>query len=517
MAANTAAAEAEDLVRELEHRNKLLTSRVGVLDSQVERLQREVERRPTAEAAAALREQLSCLSALLGSQLEQEGWSAPDAAAAVAVGVSGENLVQRLQERNGKLSAALSAARQQLLGEQERGLGLEGEVGRLRGEVEEAQALVAQLEVDLSRASGRVGVDVRGSSAVETLLGVEGGGDGGEGGREVLREDLLQVVIGQRDRLKVKLDVVEEEKGKVAEQRDALVQELEGVKADNVAFVGKIRYLQSYQDKQGGTAGGNGGGGGRMMVIQVDEAGVVPEGVGGGGGAGGKGHRYSCGPFSVEVGGGGRHGGHGTKAGGVGGRRRQRLGGGGGCFPSEAVGVDEEVGVEEKYSKAYEARVNPFADFQASEAEARVGSLGLHDKALLAGSKLMVGSKMARAFVAVYAVVLHVFIMVLLYYSATPHMLLEEAAAGAAGGSSGQQQQQAAAAAQALLAQAGGAAGGAAGVGKGGVQQQQQGDAGGGAAVGGAALLLHHQRQLLGHLAAAWLPGRLQWQGDVAW
>jgi homeobox protein cut-like len=100
--------------------------------------------------------------------------------------------------------------------------------------------------------------------------------------------------------------------------------------------------------------------------------------------------------------------------------------------------MSEEVedglsGPEAKYAPEYEARLNPFAEFQLSESESRLKGMQLHDKALLAGSRLIAGSKIARAAVAMYAVLLHVFIMVLMYASASPHAMLPQAgAAGAA-------------------------------------------------------------------------------------
>jgi hypothetical protein len=69
---------------------------------------------------------------------------------------------------------------------------------------------------------------------------------------------------------------------------------------------------------------------------------------------------------------------------------------------------------------------------QASESEARVRGMRLHDKALLAGSRLIAGSKLARAAIALYVLLLHGIIMALIYHSATPHVVL----AGAAGSSS---------------------------------------------------------------------------------
>ena len=51
----------------------------------------------------------------------------------------------------------------------------------------------------------------------------------------------------------------------------------------------------------------------------------------------------------------------------------------------------------------------------------------LHDKALLAGSRLIAGSKLARAAIALYVLLLHGVIMALMYFSATPHTTLYEA------------------------------------------------------------------------------------------
>lgn len=73
---------------------------------------------------------------------------------------------------------------------------------------------------------------------------------------------------------------------------------------------------------------------------------------------------------------------------------------------------EEGTGPEAKYSRAYEAKVNPFADFQQSEADSRLRNLPAHERALLASSRIIMGSRIGRAVIAVYAVLLHVFIMV---------------------------------------------------------------------------------------------------------
>lgn len=84
----------------------------------------------------------------------------------------------------------------------------------------------------------------------------------------------------------------------------------------------------------------------------------------------------------------------------------------------------------------------------------QVRQLQLHDRAMLAGSKLIMGSRVARTFIAIYAALLHGFIMVLLYYAMSPRTTIEVVDMGAL------EQQQAAAAA--VVAAAGSSTAGAA-------------------------------------------------------
>lgn len=68
--------------------------------------------------------------------------------------------------------------------------------------------------------------------------------------------------------------------------------------------------------------------------------------------------------------------------------------------------------------QAYEARFNPWAEFQQSEEASRVKALPVHDRALLTGSKALLGSKLGRAFAAVYLALIHAFMFALIYYAA---------------------------------------------------------------------------------------------------
>ena len=46
--------------------------------------------------------------------------------------------------------------------------------------------------------------------------------------------------------------------------------------------------------------------------------------------------------------------------------------------------------------------------------------LQLHDRAVLAGGRLLLGSRFARAFLAIYSVLLHFFVLLLIYNSMGP-------------------------------------------------------------------------------------------------
>ncbi|MEW5303764.1 MAG: hypothetical protein WDW36_006423 [Sanguina aurantia] len=217
---------------------------------------------------------------------------------------------------------------------------------------------------------------------------------------------------------------------------------VESARADNVALYEKLRYLERYSQRaaaqygqDGGGGGGNGSRGGPAQppprVVRVDEAGLAAEE-----GQRGKAGRYQCGPLAFDFagggGGGGPTGGAGWRGAGVRSRSAHGRGGGGGliagCFPEDPP--DEEngggslnsssssnTGPEERAARAYEAKVNPFVEFQQSEVEKRVKGLHLHDRAVLAGGRMMLGSRAARVFIAAYAALLHLFILALLYYS----------------------------------------------------------------------------------------------------
>ncbi|KAG1678378.1 hypothetical protein FOA52_015144 [Chlamydomonas sp. UWO 241] len=449
--------------------------------------------RPAAEQHDALVARCEALAALVDVQMEAEGWGKAEIAGVLGDGglASHQAASAVLQERNRKLSAEVSALKRSVEETGAVAAAARTDVQGARDEAARLAALVERLEGDLLTAAGagtrrplpsdpppRPATPYNNSGAPESdgasgtgANGAEGatradagddaaasGGDGGSGGGG---GGLFDIVVSQRDRFRSRCAQLEDEKGTLTDDVAKARRQLDEVRADNLALYEKLRYLERYsQQAAAGT--------GRTTVVKVDGDGLPQQDaaahdVGSG--------RYQCGPLSLDIGGGGGGGGGlpgappgsgpGNARGGANanvrtrGRRGGNAGGGGAgplaaCFPADAEAGDEEGGgggVEAKYRTAYEARVNPFADFQRSEADSRVRNLQLHDRALLAGSKLVAGSRAGRVFVAVYALLLHVFLLLLLYYALAPPpaVLLEpssvgvvEPSAAAAAGGAGQ-------------------------------------------------------------------------------
>jgi len=402
----------------------------------VDKLHKELSRRPEMKEYEALRQRSEALRSLVDVQMEAEGWGKEQIRDVLRT-VNTQVAQTVMQERNRKLSAEVSSLKREIAERDSRLAEQQKQLAAYEDELKLRQVLIKQLEEDLMRSSsgvaagaaaaavaGAVGAAgaaaVAGSSLLKqgsSELLMPGTPDAADGGSlDSQAASMLDIVVSQRDRFRQRVTQLEEEKGKLNEELQKARHELEKCRADNVTLYEKVRYLERYSQKAAAT--------GKMAVLKVDDAGVPQAQA-----ADAKANRYQCGPVAFEFGSAEADSGPGpgSRAGGAmrirGARKAVNLAA---CFPGGADDVDEESGgPEAKYARAYEARVNPFAEFQKTEVEQRVRNLQLHDRAVLAGSKLLVGSRIARAFVATYAVLLHLFIMVLLYYSMMPRTQIE--------------------------------------------------------------------------------------------
>ena len=78
------------------------------------------------------------------------------------------------------------------------------------------------------------------------------------------------------------------------------------------------------------------------------------------------------------------------------------------------IDVESGLAAEQKYSKAYEDRMNPFQEFRGRQRERRRKELNLVDRTVLIVGDLVFGYKYARLFLCLYIMILHVLVMTML-------------------------------------------------------------------------------------------------------
>ncbi|WKY03006.1 hypothetical protein Q1695_016362 [Nippostrongylus brasiliensis] len=118
------------------------------------------------------------------------------------------------------------------------------ELTQLRQQSVAQQELVAKLEADLAAAvAGRNTSNVEDLSTVDMLGAVH----------NVKQSDddnsVLTIVLAQRDRLKLRVGVLEEELMTEKTKQTMLQTEIDKVRDDNVKLYGKIKFLQGYGSK----------------------------------------------------------------------------------------------------------------------------------------------------------------------------------------------------------------------------------------------------------------------------
>eukprot|EP01025_Chloroclados_australasicus_P048620 TRINITY_DN5516_c0_g1_i2.p1 TRINITY_DN5516_c0_g1~~TRINITY_DN5516_c0_g1_i2.p1 ORF type:complete len:677 (-),score=101.03 TRINITY_DN5516_c0_g1_i2:353-2383(-) len=371
--------EIEDLGRQLSAKNNRIReleeqlnseSQQTELQSQIDEqqfviseLNRKVQMLPTVEEHQSALNRVQELQALVDVQIEKEGWEGKKQ--------DGDNqiqleLVETLRERNRALSDEAVQLRRDLESQAEKIKTSANECTTLKSTIERKEGLIGDLESQLAEAT-------------------KGSVDG---------DQMLNIISNQRDRFRDRVQKLEADLETSKDQIRESELKVQSINKDNVELVEKVRYLEQYRkQKQGGQINSN------PKIVRVDDLGVASEGYEGG-------SRYECGPFQIGV-----KGSQGLRSRGA--NRNS-------CWGA-AEQPDEELGeLESKYSRAYEDKLNPFTKFQSSEVQRRMEKMQLPDRAVLSGSQILLASRTARIFVVVYTILLHVFVMTLLYIAFTP-------------------------------------------------------------------------------------------------
>eukprot|EP00897_Mesotaenium_endlicherianum_P001076 jgi/Mesen1/1096/ME000123S00274 len=354
-----------------------------------EALQAELGGRPTVAEVDDLRKQMRILQELVGSDVDEE-WAA-NQDDHFGDGSEASIITSALKVANRKLKAEVTGAKMALA---ERDRQLEEAAASavsLESQNAELQVLVNRLEDDLMKGSSNAKEMLQrrdewktgGVAAVMTdllngpheaeELALPGPALSSSAEAEAEEGSMLEIVVGQRERLRKRVKELEEETGRLREtiaRRDGEAQQL---KNDNVNLYEKIKYVEQYNRQN----------------VPIRRLGAPDIVVFGGAGAGGasKSSRYAC--FSVPD---------------------------GGAHP-DALSMSQDAGLssEMRYRKLYEERMNPFNEFHEKEQERSYKNLRLHDKITLSGGRFFLSSNYGRLFIFFYTILLHVLIFFILY------------------------------------------------------------------------------------------------------
>ena len=246
-------AELSITVQRTEAEQAAATSRVAGLQASLQAteahaaaLEAELSGRPTQADLEKAREQIRVLSAVVhnsvGDDADIEDAGSRDQKAQEASVAGLGTLESALLTKNRRLEHGLTMARLETADARTAAESAAGRVAELERELQEKKDLVAKLEEDLLAAVRED--NAMHSGLTESHLGrtvslSEAGGANGE-------QSLLGVLSAQRDRLRTRVSELEASLDKACHQLAQAERDLQATKADNVALVERLRYVQGY-------------------------------------------------------------------------------------------------------------------------------------------------------------------------------------------------------------------------------------------------------------------------------
>ncbi|KAJ1925995.1 hypothetical protein IWQ60_004172 [Tieghemiomyces parasiticus] len=442
--------EAERLRRELAVRERA-TTRLPQVESQLAAKEAEVLRLQTSlkrvDDYEAIKRELGIMKAVEFSLSHWDAGDYPgDDAEELPPGLSVEDSLEKiLLETNKKLQSELTHCKNELNDAHREQAAVQVDLAKVRSQLAERETLVATLEDHLmgieprvSDATGVVGDDgdegyvrseegptsasranlglahkaggsshplaagtsplVRAATPVVSRNASFGGAGLATGTGSPGKLPLVQIVATQRDRLKTKVQELEDTIERYRTETSELKTELATLKGDNVKLYEKIRYMQSYQsDMASRTTIDMGGGGadathlsnrhGASSSLLDDDADNYEV------------EEIDLGPLPTSN---------------VALARTPRTG-------SRRPGPRNSVlaAVTRKYRGLYEAARNPFEVFQQRESQRQYRSLNAADRVTLNLGRLLLTNKLGRRFLVAYTVLLHFYVTFMVYRTMT--------------------------------------------------------------------------------------------------
>ena len=374
--------EREALKRDLDARLRGLEREAGLLKDERDALKAKVQKWSDYDDVKQELEVLKSIEFSTGDDEDaRDGADDQDGAAAKG---KGDTLEQLLLARNKKLGDELTILRVSHQDLQSRLSHLQEELSRTNGELEKSQNLNEKLENDLSTlqaeganafpsgasvagtyvsryapsvAPGRKGGG-RTSPTSSIISGFDPRGSGGEpmGGGS----GILPMITAQRDRFKKRNTQLEQELSEARTAVSQLRQEIAALQKDNLNLYEKTRYVSTYNR--------GGGGGGPHATSAATSSSASAYGG-------------NPNPSTVAMGGTGNPG----------------------------IALD-------RYRKAYESNLSPFAAFRGRESARAYKRMSLPERVVYSVTRMVLASRTSRNLFAVYCVALHVLVFFSLYW-----------------------------------------------------------------------------------------------------
>lgn len=216
-------AQVTTLQRELE-------SMAALKESEVSRLEEQLSVRPSFEEVEELRQRLRNIDTV---ELADENFGSTD-------------LERRSLHRQKVLEGHLSESRVRASELSEEAEGLKQQLLASQDEVKDLRQLVRRLEDEIN--AGQVPLSRDSSGPLAGLEGVLNGFPAKGGGDEAM-PSMLEILTGQRDRLRERLGDLEQERDRYRTMAEQAKVRADTIHADNAQLMERIRYFQSLQPK----------------------------------------------------------------------------------------------------------------------------------------------------------------------------------------------------------------------------------------------------------------------------
>lgn len=371
--------EKEGLKRELDSKLRSLEREAGLLKEERDALKTKVQKWSDYDDVKQELEVLKSIEFSTGDDDEMKDIT--NDATGIAAG-KGDTLEQLLLARNKKLGDELTILRVSHQDLQSRLQNLQEELSRTNAELEKTQNLNEKLENELSTIQAEApntfpsGASVAGTYVSRYAPSVAPGRRGGRTSptssiisgfnpRDMDREPsgngsgILPMITAQRDRFKKRNAELEQELSELHRTVSQLRQEIAALQRDNLNLYEKTRYVSSYNR-------------------------TGPSGAAGASSSSSSAYASNPNPSTVSMGGTG----------------------------SPGIALD-------RYRKAYESNLSPFAAFRGRESARAYKRMSFPERVVYSVTRMVLASRTSRNVFAAYCVALHVLVFFSLYWLGT--------------------------------------------------------------------------------------------------